>query len=541
MSHQLLSLLAQKQHIQIIAETDETGPTPSLTASFCTHIFVVVQRRVGYPLTDPHVVPLPQPAHSADYENAVAALHSRVPEVAGDRSRLGDVASLPSVAGCGLWGYVYSGVQFGAFTGPMGDGRCLSFATAPTTTNGGTGLGFEFQLKGIGRTAFSRHGDGRLSYVDAVREVVVGRCLAACGVPSVLYLDIVRDMDSVRTAKRSGDVSQQRCVLLRAAPCWFRVGTLEHLHFSGQHGLLMTIIRYVVFDVLQTRSVAPTAPDADVALALLDYFVDATARLAAGCEVWGYVHGVLNTDNASLLGLALDVGSGVFLDAYDGDHVAAPSMDTEGVYSFGKQTEVMCTWSCRVAECMSAFVADVAALRRTPSEFRAAHRRHRCDMWLRRLGVDVAGGEGFDANVVSACDDFFDWCSAGKVRIGDVYSVLGRALAVGDVDDAASRLVGLCDQSHRVPFPWPPEALADTTLRRRSAVSSGPGRLLATRSVLTAALVAACVADTSMFSEIARHVGEGTSSAALWDCVRRTVEQVDADPSMMYARPKCGC
>lgn len=222
---------------------------------------------------------------------------------------------------------VYSGHQFGHWAGQLGDGRALLLGEV------GSPMGpQELQLKGAGATPYSRRGDGRAVLRSSIREFLCSEAMHGLGIPTTRALALVASPEPVRR-----ETLETAAVVTRVAPSFIRFGHFEHFAYSGQPGhteALSALLGFVIehhFPHLQGRS--------DAALALLDEVVSRTAELMAAWQSVGFCHGVMNTDNMSILGLTIDYGPFGFLDAFDPGHICNHS-DTQGRYSWNNQPQI---------------------------------------------------------------------------------------------------------------------------------------------------------------------------------------------------------
>jgi len=218
---------------------------------------------------------------------------------------------------------VYSGHQFGVWAGQLGDGRACSL---------GELAGQEVQLKGAGPTPYSRRGDGRAVLRSSIREFLCSEAMHALGIPSTRALCVTGSDAPVWREER-----ETAAVVTRVAPSFVRFGHFEHFSHSGQHAQLRTLADYVIDHFYAACRTAEGADQPYVAL--LEAITGRTAELVAHWQSVGFCHGVLNTDNMSILGLTLDYGPFQFLDGYQPDHICNHS-DTQGRYAFYKQPNV---------------------------------------------------------------------------------------------------------------------------------------------------------------------------------------------------------
>ena len=221
---------------------------------------------------------------------------------------------------------VYSGHQFGVWAGQLGDGRAILL--------GETTGGLELQLKGSGMTPYSRMGDGRAVLRSSVREYLCSEAMHALGIPTTRALCIVGSTEPVRR-----ESIETAAVVARTAPSFIRFGHFEHFAARNQHAALRKLADYVI-DHHYPECRNTTEFGGNAYAALLQTVTLRTAALVARWQAVGFCHGVLNTDNMSILGLTIDYGPFQFLDAFVPDHVCNHS-DTQGRYAFNRQPNVV--------------------------------------------------------------------------------------------------------------------------------------------------------------------------------------------------------
>jgi uncharacterized protein YdiU (UPF0061 family) len=214
---------------------------------------------------------------------------------------------------------VYSGHQFGGWAGQLGDGRALLIAQVRNAQ----GELWDVQLKGSGLTPYSRFGDGRAVMRSTIREYLCSEAIAALNIPTSRALSIVATGESV-----ARETFEPGAILTRLARSHIRFGHFEHFHHKGKHEQVRLLAEHVIGEYF---------PDfvGDHA-GWFGEVVKRTAELVAQWQAVGFAHGVMNTDNMSILGLTLDYGPYGFLDAYDPDFICNHSDET-GRYSFSNQ------------------------------------------------------------------------------------------------------------------------------------------------------------------------------------------------------------
>ena len=220
----------------------------------------------------------------------------------------------------------YSGHQFGMWAGQLGDGRAILL--------GETAAGTEVQLKGSGLTPYSRRGDGRAVLRSSIREFLCSEAMHALGIATTRALCITGSPEPVRR-----ESIETAAVVTRTAPSFIRFGHFEHFASRNQLAELRQLADYVI-DRHYPECRNSQAFDGNAYAALLQAVSERSATTAAQWQASGFCHGVLNTDNMSILGLTIDYGPFQFLDAYVPNHVCNHS-DTQGRYAFHHQPNIV--------------------------------------------------------------------------------------------------------------------------------------------------------------------------------------------------------
>lgn len=237
----------------------------------------------------------------------------------------------------------YAGHQFGNFVPQLGDGRAILLGEVI----GRDGRRRDVQLKGSGRTPFSRGGDGRAAIGPVLREYVVSEAMAALGVPTTRALAAVATGEPVYR-----ETPLKGAVLTRIAASHLRVGTFEYFGVRQDREALGTLVDYAL------ARHYPDAPKQEgPALALIASVMGAQIALVARWLSLGFVHGVMNTDNTSISGETLDYGPCAFLDAYDPARTFS-SIDRGGRYAFGNQPRIALWNLARLGEALLPLVGD---------------------------------------------------------------------------------------------------------------------------------------------------------------------------------------
>ena len=237
----------------------------------------------------------------------------------------------------------YAGHQFGNFVPQLGDGRAILLGEVVDSR----GRRRDIQLKGAGRTPFSRSGDGRAVLGPVLREYLVSEAMAALGIPTTRALAAVTTGEPVMR-----ETLLPGAVLTRVAASHIRVGTFQFFAARGDGEAL---------GLLAEHAIARHYPAAGAAArpyrALLDAVIAAQADLVARWLLVGFIHGVMNTDNMSISGETIDYGPCAFMDHYDPATVFS-SIDRMGRYAYGNQPRIAHWNLARLAEAMLPLLAD---------------------------------------------------------------------------------------------------------------------------------------------------------------------------------------
>jgi len=216
---------------------------------------------------------------------------------------------------------VYAGHQFGSWNPQLGDGRAVLLGEVLDST----GARFDVQLKGSGPTPYSRMGDGRAWLGPVLREYVISEAMHAMGIPTTRALAATTTGETViREGLHPG------AVVTRISDSHIRVGTFQYFASRNDMEALTALTDHVI---------ARHYPDADGPLALLHAVITRQAELIAGWMSAGFIHGVMNTDNASIAGETIDYGPCAFMDSYDPARVFS-SIDQFGRYAYQNQSGI---------------------------------------------------------------------------------------------------------------------------------------------------------------------------------------------------------
>jgi len=220
---------------------------------------------------------------------------------------------------------LYAGHQFGHFVPQLGDGRAIMLGEVTHDTHGK----WELQLKGSGLTPYSRDGDGRAVLRSTIREYLCSEAMHALGIPTTRALAMIGCEDEVYREK-----IEPGAMLTRMAPSHVRFGSFEVFFYRNQFDHIHTLADFVIEHHYPELKEEPQPY-----LALFEQVMQRTARLIAQWQSVGFAHGVMNSDNMSILGLTLDYGPFGFMEAYQPGYICNHS-DHSGRYAFAQQPEI---------------------------------------------------------------------------------------------------------------------------------------------------------------------------------------------------------
>jgi len=282
------------------------------------------------------------------------------------------------------WAANYGGHQFGSWAGQLGDGRAISLGEAV----GADGRRWELQLKGAGPTPYSRFADGRAVLRSSIREFLCSEAMHHLGIPTTRALSLVASGEMVvRDMFYDGHPRPEPgAVVCRMAPSFLRFGSYELPAARGETGLLRQLVEHTL-----ARHYPDLAGQGQAGQA--EWFArvgERTAAMVAGWMRVGFVHGVMNTDNMSILGLTLDYGPYGWIEDYDPDWTPNTT-DAQGRrYRFGTQPQVAYWNLVRLAQALAPLFADVAPLEAGLERFQAAWARAERELVAAKLGLAAA-------------------------------------------------------------------------------------------------------------------------------------------------------
>ncbi len=273
---------------------------------------------------------------------------------------------------------VYSGHQFGVWAGQLGDGRALLLGEVHTPQGR-----MELQLKGSGVTPFSRGADGRAVLRSSIREFLCSEAMHALGIPTTRALALIGSPLPVRR-----ETVETAAIVTRVAPSFLRFGHFEHLsHTASDEALLRQLA-----DGTIARFYPEAADAANPYAALLEAVTRRTAALIAQWQAVGFCHGVMNTDNMSMLGLTIDYGPFGFLDGFDPKHICNHS-DHHGRYAWAQQPNIA-LWNLHaLAQGLMPLIGDSDAALAALEPFKTVFPQALLNAMRAKLGLQSARDE----------------------------------------------------------------------------------------------------------------------------------------------------
>ncbi|WPH04078.1 upf0061 protein [Acrodontium crateriforme] len=276
------------------------------------------------------------------------------------------------------WAQCYGGYQFGQWAGQLGDGRAISLFE---TTNPSTGVRYEVQLKGAGKTPYSRFADGKAVLRSSIREFVVSESLNALGIPTTRALSLTLAPES----KVHRETTEPGAVVARFAQTWLRIGTFDLARSRGDRVLIRKLADYIAEDVFGGWESLPAKLASNEEKDIFDpkrgvskeelqgsdesqenrytrlyrEIVRRNAKMVAYWQAYAFTNGVLNTDNTSIFGLSIDFGPFAFLDNFDPSYT--PNHDDHMLrYSYKNQPTIIWWNLVRLGEAFGELIGSGA-------------------------------------------------------------------------------------------------------------------------------------------------------------------------------------
>ncbi len=346
--------------------------------------------------------PLPNP-HLVSVNPDAAALLDLDPDEAKRPEFAGVFGGQLLLPGSEPIAMLYSGHQFGIYAGQLGDGRAILLGEV----RNGRGEKWDLHLKGAGQTPFSRDGDGRAVLRSTIREYLCGEAMHGLGIPTTRSLCIVAGDEAVLRER-----PEVGAMLLRMAPTHVRFGSFQAFFARRQPEHVQRLADYVIGQFYPHLAGAP-----DRYPRFFHEVAVRTGRLIAKWQAVGWAHGVMNSDNMSIVGLTLDYGPFGFLDAYDPGFICNHS-DHHGRYSFRNQPDIGYFNLRCLGQALSSLVTPEQE-QEALGAYEAACNAHYMELMREKLGLQ----EAHDGDA-SLAEDLLGLMAAGRVD----YTIFFRSL-----------------------------------------------------------------------------------------------------------------
>ena len=279
---------------------------------------------------------------------------------------------------------VYSGHQFGMWAGQLGDGRALLLGAAHPAQHLPP---LEIQLKGAGATPYSRMGDGRAVLRSSIREFLCSEAMAGLGIPTTRALSVIGSDASIRR-----ETIETAAVVARVAPSFVRFGSFEHCYYGKKYDNLRALADYIIARFYPECLTTPQPY-----LAMLQEVGLRTAHLMAQWQAVGFCHGVMNTDNMSILGLTLDYGPFGFMETYNSEHICNHS-DEFGRYAYNMQPMIG-QWNLKcLGQTFVPLIEDAETIKDVLNSYKDQFEAEYLRLFRAKLGLTAQGGNDAQDN-----------------------------------------------------------------------------------------------------------------------------------------------
>lgn len=328
------------------------------------------------------VLPTPMPApRLLGWSDSLAAELGLLRPLAPDDASVEILTGSRVLPGMAPYAARYGGHQFGHWAGQLGDGRAITLGEL----RGGEGQAWELQLKGAGLTPYSRTADGRAVLRSSVREFLCSEAMHHLGVPTTRALSLTATGETViRDMFYDGHPeAEQGAVVCRVAPSFVRFGNFEILAANGEEELLRRLADYVIDR--HFPALGPPAADRHAR-----WFAEVCRRTGVLLAHWmrvGFVHGVMNTDNMSILGLTIDYGPYGWLEGYEPAWTPNTTDAAGRRYCFGRQPQIAQWNLVRLAEALLPLIPDESTLQDALAVYRDTFETNYQRMLADKLGL----------------------------------------------------------------------------------------------------------------------------------------------------------
>ncbi|TAG01183.1 MAG: YdiU family protein, partial [Burkholderiales bacterium] len=323
----------------------------------------------------------------------------------------------------------YGGHQFGNWAGQLGDGRAILLGEVVAPDN----ARFELQLKGAGPTPYSRRADGRAVLRSSIREFLCSEAMHHLGIPTTRALSLVATGDDVlRDMFYNGDEKPEPgAIVCRVAPSFLRFGHFELLASRGESALLQQLIDFTISNYFAHHLVA----DKPI-LAWFSEVCERTATLVAHWMRVGFVHGVMNTDNMSILGLTIDYGPYGWIDNFDGGWTPNTTDAGGKRYCYGRQPGVARWNLARLGDALFTLGGEADDFEEALKRFDITYNAAITDAFAAKFGLDRWRSAADGADDGALVDAAFALMTQAEVDMTDFFRRLTTARSVEDLRPA---------------------------------------------------------------------------------------------------------
>ncbi len=424
----------------------------------------------------------------------------------------------------------YGGHQFGNWAGQLGDGRAilLGEVIAPDQSR------FELQLKGAGPTPYSRRADGRAVLRSSIREFLCSEAMHHLGVPTTRALSLVLTGDQVeRDMFYDGNAAlEPGAIVCRVAPSFIRFGHFELFASRGETALLRQLIDFTIDNYFPHI-------DATGDARIVAWFAEVCARTARMVAAWmrvGFVHGVMNTDNMSILGLTIDYGPYGWVDNFDPGWTPNTTDAAGKRYCFGRQPGVAQWNLARLGDALSTLAIPPEMLEAALAQFETTYSIEIKNVFANKFGIDQWHDTHGDI-----VDDAFQLMGAAEIDMTIFFRALTNASSVDDLRDAFY-LEGQWTQQREKMAAW-----FDRYRALVAVETNSPPRVAARFARMNAANPRYVLRNYLAQEAIdAAHQGDYTKLQTLMAVMRRPYDEQSGHESYAakrpdWARQKAGC
>lgn len=299
---------------------------------------------------------------------------------------------------------VYAGHQFGVFVPRLGDGRALGL---------GCLNGWELQLKGAGPTPYARFADGRAVLRSSIREFLCSEAMHALGIPTTRALSLISSSTPVVR-----ETLETAAVVCRLSPSFIRFGHFEYFASINRPDLLEELVRHA-WSQLTQENADPEAAIRQCSIELLTMTAERTARLMAQWMAVGFMHGVMNTDNFSILGLTIDYGPFGFMEAFNSAHICNHS-DHSGRYRYEAQPQIGLWNIARLCGACHGLIQDASAYEQVLETYKATYAREIDRLLREKFGLQQLD----DSSWSSLLDDFYRLLQRQQIDYPQIFRAL---------------------------------------------------------------------------------------------------------------------